>query len=580
MKSTSKEQPTKQEKFYVLENNYQQLVFSNFGGALVEINLPFKSKTNTQSVVLPIEFDRDIEKESPPNARFPLQTSLRSDGSKNDGIIGGYYPLLRRTQLTNSGSVAIKVPPRFYALNIVSDYPEVAELVYTVKEFTQNSITFEAEQPHRRISKTFTLPQNASDVPYCVSLDMKIEGDTRGLWLTSGIPDVEWISGGPAPLIQYHILKGSSSTVEKIDLPKTLSNFTSITPDWVSSSNGFFGIIVDPTKGHEAGFKVEKVPATQVPSRLSLIDREYNLFPVNDLPGYDFTIPLKTDAQKAHFRIFTGPFAGSILNKIDAYNAQEGGRASDYIACQAFHGWFAFISEPFAKFLFFLMKFFYSAFGSWALSIILVTVVLRILLYPLNTWSFKSMKKMQILTPKLKAIQEKYKKDPQKSQQEVIALYREHGVNPISGCLPLLIQMPFLIGMFDLLKSAFELRGASFIPGWIDDLAAPDVLFSWSYPIPFIGTEFHLLPFLLGGIMYVQQKIGSTLPKDRTIWTDQQKQQYFMGSIMTVFLTVMFYNFPSGLNIYWISSMILGIVQQWWTTRGTKLESTTIATKR
>ncbi|MDB6081800.1 MAG: Membrane protein insertase YidC, partial [Chlamydiia bacterium] len=167
----------------------------------------------------------------------------------------------------------------------------------------------------------------------------------------------------------------------------------------------------------------------------------------------------------------------------------------------------------------------------------------------------------------VKAIQERHKKDPQKAQQEIVALYREYGVNPLSGCLPLLIQMPFLIGMFDLLKSAFELRGASFIPGWINDLSAPDVLFTWSYPLPLFGTEFHLLPFLLGGIMFVQQNMMSSMPTDKAQWTDQQRQQRAMGNMMTLVMAVMFYQFPSGLNIYWISSMALSMVQQWWTNR-------------
>lgn len=121
--------------------------------------------------------------------------------------------------------------------------------------------------------------------------------------------------------------------------------------------------------------------------------------------------------------------------------------------------------------------------------------------------------------------------------------------------------------MFDLLKTTYELRGVVFIPGWIDNLTSPDVLFTWGYHLPIFGNEFHLLPVLLGGIMYVQQNVMSTLPKDPSTWTDQQRQQRMMGNIMTVVMTVMFYNFPSGLNIYWISSMLLGILQQWWTTR-------------
>src|SRR5262249_815759 len=148
---------------------------------------------------------------------------------------------------------------------------------------------------------------------------------------------------------------------------------------------------------------------------------------------------------------------------------------------------------------------------------------------------------------------------------EIMNLYRERGVNPVSGCFPLLIQMPFLIGMFDLLKSTFELRGASFIPGWIDDLPAPDVLFSWNRPLPLIGNQCHLLPILLGVVMVVQQRMMSTMPKDPSLWTEQQRQQRFMGNIMAVVFTVMFYSFPSGLNIYWLSSMLLGMLQQYLT---------------
>lgn len=186
------------------------------------------------------------------------------------------------------------------------------------------------------------------------------------------------------------------------------------------------------------------------------------------------------------------------------------------------------------------------------------------------------MLKMQQIAPEVQKIQEKYKKDPKKAQLQIMNLYRDAGVNPISGCFPLLIQMPFLIGMFDLLKSTFELRGAAFIPGWIDDLAAPDVLFSWSTPIFFIGTQFHLLPIMLGAVMFLQQRLMSPLPKDVNQLTEQQRQQRAMGTMMTVVFTVMFYHFPSGLNIYWLSSMLLGILQQWWTQKRLQNQKVTV----
>ncbi|CUI16425.1 inner membrane protein translocase component YidC [Candidatus Protochlamydia naegleriophila] len=572
-----------EEKFYVLENAYQQLVFSNRGAALAEVNLPFKTNEDHVSVVREIEFDRDMVKNHPYNAHFPAHsyyTPAESDGKEftfhEQGFLGGYYPLLRRDLIQAAPRKSVQVKPQYYALNIVSDYPELAELPYEVTHFDEKSITFEAVQNHRRITKTYSFGDSAQESPYTLNLAIQIDGDSRGLWLTSGIPEVEWISGGAAPSLKYRITRNQKSEVEKIDLPKDSATVTSIYPDWICNSNGFLGMIVDPLKEIDAGFRVQTISGLTVPSRLTEIDQEYDMYKAADLPGYMVYLPLKSQGGSMNFRFFAGPFEGDILKEVDAkYSNAETGYNPDYVACQTMHGWFTFISEPFAKFLLVLMKFFHYLTGSWGLSIILLTVSLRLMLYPLNTWSTKSMVRMQQISPEVAALQEKYKKDPKKAQIEIMSLYKERGVNPASGCLPLLIQMPFLIGMFDLLKSSFALRGAPFIPGWIDDLTAPDVLFSWSKPIFFIGTEFHLLPILLGLVMFIQQRFMATGPKDPDLMTDQQRQQRAMGTMMTVVFAVMFYNFPSGLNIYWLSSMLLGILQQWYITKKLKKEPTT-----
>lgn len=570
--STSDQKP--EEQFYVIETPFQQLVFSNYGGALAEINLPFKSEANTQSVVKEIEFDRDILKDHSYNAHFPSHPyyTYETKDKHPMGQLGGYYPLLRRELIQSDPKKNIKVSPKYYSLNIVSEYPELAELAYEVKEFDQNKIVFEATQPHRRITKTFSLePQDDKQAPYILNLKIKIEGDSKGLWLTSGVPEVEWVSGSPAPALKFRMTRNQKVDVENIELPQDSLTVTSTYPDWLCNSNGFLGFILDPVIKTDPGYRVQKIPGNIVPSRLVEIDSSYNRFKAEDMPGYLAMLPLKTSGGEMHFRVFAGPFSDTILKKVDAiYSDPNTGYNPDYIACQSFHGWFAFISEPFAKFLFILMKFFYQLTQSWALSIVLLTVALRIMMYPLNAWSSKSMVKMQQIGPEVAAIQEKYKKNPKQAQLEIMNLYRERGANPVSGCLPMLIQMPFLIGMFDLLKSTFELRGASFIPGWIDDLAAPDVLFSWQTPIFFIGNQFHLLPIILGLVMFLQQRLMSPLPKDPQQLTDQQRQQKAMGSIMSVVFMLMFYNFPSGLNLYWLSSMLLGILQQWWTTRRTK----------
>lgn len=575
-----------EERFYVLENQYQQLVFSNKGGALVEINLPFQSTENKESVVKSINIDREMVEEQPQNARFPSQSYYTTDSAHQnpqlhkEGKLGGYYPLLRRNLIEKQSNKTVKVKPAFYALNIVSEYPELAELTYTVKHFDEKSITFEAAQPHRRITKTFSFEDQELQAPYIVALTVKVEGDSRGLWLTTGVPEAEGQSGSVASSLKYRITRQKKSEVENISLPEDVTTVSSINPDWICDSNGFFGIILDPLTNIDSGYKAVSVPGTLVPTRLVEIDQKYQRYKASDFPGYTMMFPLKSTAGAMRFRVFAGPFATDILKTVDStFSDASTGYNPDYIACQSFHGWFAFISEPFAKFLFFLMTFFYRMTHSWGLSIILLTVALRLLLYPLNSWSMKSMSRMQQIAPELSAIQERYKKDPKKLQLEIANLYREKGINPFSGCLPLLIQMPFLIGMFDLLKSVFELRGAVFIPGWIDDLSAPDVLFRWSQPIFFIGNEFHLLPVILGLAMFLQQRLSSTLPKDPKMLTEQQKQQKVMGNMMTIVFTVMFYNMPSGLNIYWLFSILLGILQQWITNKQMKKQTVVLQSK-
>ena len=549
--------------YYVLENGYQQLVFSSIGGSIVEINLPFRNQKFPDSAVLPVEADRKMREQSPKEDMFPAVPAKRSDGSMLEPTLDSYYPLLRRIYTKEP-----VVPAAAHAaLALTSQYAEFAALPYHVTSFTPTSITLEARQPHRIIKKRFSFPKDPSRYPYCFDAEISVEGDRNDVWITSGIPEVELMSGASGAALKYRVMRGTKSDVEKIDLPKTAFSSTSIQPDWVCDSNGFFGIIMDPLKGSGTGLSFSMVPGSEAPTRLLYVDTAEQKPDAANFPGYEAKIPLSASASTMHLRVFAGPFADRILTTIDEHSLADSSKPTEYQACQSFHGWFAFISEPFAKFIFFLMKIFHQLFGSWALSIILVTIVLRVLLYPLNRWSMRSMRGLQEISPLVKAIQEKYRKEPQKAQLEIMALYREKKVNPFGGCLPMLIQMPFLIGMFDLLRSSFELRGTPFIPGWINDLSAPDVAFDWKYHIPLLGSQLHILPFILGATMWWQQNLASSLPKDPREWTEQQRQQRAMGNIMTVVMTILFYQFPAGLNIYWISSMLLGILQQWWTNR-------------
>ncbi len=554
------------EKFYVIENAYQQLVFSNVGGALTEINLPFKSETHPDSVIQPVGFDTSMQKQCPYNDHFPSSPYYKATGSGSiekvsPSSTGGYYPLLRRDIFNTQKEIVYKVDPKFYALTLLADTGRKTPEVYKMRRLEKNLIEFEGRVNGKSVIKTFSLPVDPQKEPYCFHLSVQTQGDTRGISLTSGIPEVEIVSGSASPSIKYFLRKNKKPVVEKLSLPKTSNTVTSAAPEWVSNSNGFLGVIIHSLNGNNPSFTASQVPGELSPTKISVLDAEYDLYPRKKYPGYQLSVPLQS--ERAEYRIYAGPYEDDIFKLLDKTFTVD--KVSPrYISALSFQGWFTFISEPFAKFLFILMKFFYFITRSWGVSIILLTAALRVMLYPLNAWSIKATSKMQKISPEVQKIQEKYKKDPKRSQLEVVALYREKGVNPFSGCLPMLIQLPFLIGMFDLLKSTFELRGAVFIPGWISNLTAPDVVFSWKYPLPFFGTSFHLLPILLGAVMYYQQKMSAPKIAPNRPLTDQQKQQKMMGNIMTIVFTVMFYHFPSGLNLYWLSSMLLGIAQQWW----------------
>jgi len=545
------------EEYYVLENDYQQLVFSTKGGALKEINLPLKNEKNPKSMLNPVSYDGALEKDHPENALFPQNAYYTVINGKKEkvekGTLGGYYPLIRRSLLDKSGKVKQKVSSKYYAYTILSDDEDIENLEYTVTRFDENVIEFEATQPFRKITKTFSLTKEKA--PYCFDVSINIDGPTNGLYLSSGVLEVELQSGSSAPILKCKSTEMGKTSVQTLSLPqKTVT--TSINTDWICNSNGFMGMILDPITKTKEGYLASSVEGKLAPSRLSLIGENHSS---DKYPGYLFALPLKEG--KLDLRAFSGPFQKSLLNRLDQIFADASENYNpDYAAAKTSKGWFTFISEPFGNFLFFLMQFFYKMTSSWGISIILLTIALRVMLYPLNSWSIRANQKMQAVAPKIKAMQEKYKKDPKRLQSEMMKIYREQGGSPFAGCLPGLIQLPFLLGMFELLKNTVELRGASFIPGWINNLAAPDVLFSWTYHIPLIGNEFHLLPIITGLLMFISQKMTMKAPSTGK-GTEAESAQKMMA-FMPIFMTVIFYNMPSGLNIYFISSTLLGMIQQ------------------
>jgi YidC/Oxa1 family membrane protein insertase len=209
-------------------------------------------------------------------------------------------------------------------------------------------------------------------------------------------------------------------------------------------------------------------------------------------------------------------------------------------------GWLS----PLAKPMLWLLNFFHGIFGNYGIAIILLTCAVKGAFWPITHKGMKSMKNMQKIQPKVAKLREKFKDDPVKMNQEMMAMYKTYKVNPLGGCLPMLIQIPFFFALYRVLMLAIELRHAPFML-WINDLSAPDRLMigfeiPWLHGIP-------VLTLLMGGTMFLQQKMSPTTA---------DPQQAKMMQMMPVVFTVMFVNFASGLVLYWFVSNLLSILQQ------------------
>ncbi len=193
--------------------------------------------------------------------------------------------------------------------------------------------------------------------------------------------------------------------------------------------------------------------------------------------------------------------------------------------------------------------------GSYGIAIILLTITVRLILFPLSRKQVASAKKMQDLQPQLMALREKYKDDREKIGRETMELYRKHGVNPLGGCLPALIQLPIFIGLWQALNNSVALRHAPFL--WIQNLAAPDQLLRFPFDVPFLGPYFNVLPILVIVLMMVQTKLFAP-----PATTAEQEMQQKMMKYMMVFMGFLFYRVPSGLGVYFITSSTWAICER------------------
>jgi YidC/Oxa1 family membrane protein insertase len=348
---------------------------------------------------------------------------------------------------------------------------------------------------------------------------------------------VNWDNGLKYQEFRSDLESGEAhAMVVKNDEPEELDASGSDPVKFEAPIDGFIDFAAIKTKYFVAAFIPYPKNAFEV--KVNATGKRFALPDKGVLESYDMKIkmPYKGGIVKSTFRVYIGPLE---YDEVHKYGLQ---RTISF-------GWWLFrlIGEflllPFIK----LISSFVPNFG---ISIIIFSIFIKFILYPFSITQLKSSQKMQLINPEIAKIREKYKDDQKAQQQETMKIYGQYGINPASGCLPLLLQMPILIALWKVLNSAIDLRQAAFLPFWLTDLSLPDYVIH--FPFAIIGiTDLSGLAILMGITMFIQQKMTITDPR--------QKMMIYMMPIM---FTLMFSNLPSGLNLYYFMFNILSIGQQ------------------
>ncbi|MFH1837409.1 MAG: membrane protein insertase YidC [Candidatus Omnitrophota bacterium] len=295
---------------------------------------------------------------------------------------------------------------------------------------------------------------------------------------------------------------------------------------WVGAKNRYFTLIMKPIEETKA---VTVAPDEEKTIRTILKSREYLLLPKESL--------------KAEYLLYAGPLTIETLKDI-GYGMEE---MVDY-------GFFGAVSKK----LLAILRFLHTKTKSWGISIILLTLLINTILFPLTFKSFASMQKMKKVQPHMQKLKELHKDNPQKLNKETMELYKKYNINPLGGCLPMLLQMPIFIALYQGLMNSIELKGAHFL--WIKDLSRPDAV-PLPFSLPLVGQSLNILPLLMVGMMVVQQKISQSFTPG-TGTAEQAKQQRTMMLMMPIFFGFLFYKMPSGLVLYWLTNTILMTAEQ------------------
>ena len=370
-----------------------------------------------------------------------------------------------------------------------------------------------------------------------VNLNDKISNNQYYLTWKGGLRFVEENSADEANAADCGVYYGGEQVlVDATDASKKTEKDFNGDVSWITVRNKYFAAIMIPEKPSDVvGASVE---GTRVNFSNSGMNEYYNA---------SFKVPFNnSNYQKKSFALFIGPVSYDLLK---TYN-------KDLEAIVNFGSFLGLkmVVRPIAEYVLLpLFNFLHSFIPNYGIVIILFSLIIKFALYPFTKSSMYSMKKMQLLQPKINEIKEKYKDDQARQSKETMNLYSTYGINPAGGCLPLLLQMPIFVALWGLFQTAIELRQQDFI-WWITDLSRPDIIFNLGFKLPLFNVE-HIsgLALLMGITTFVQQKM--------TVKDPSQKAMIYM---MPVMLTLMFMSFPSGLNLYYFMFNLFSIAQQYY----------------
>ncbi len=390
---------------------------------------------------------------------------------------------------------------------------------FILKEETK-TLTFSSETPEIRIDKAYTFKKDS----YFIDLSLKIYNLS-----SQTLEDHLLIRGVFAPFSEgsKYVFKGPfyyTDHLNEVEIKDGLKEY--IGPlKYLGYQDVYFTLTLIPEKV-ETGIENATYRATFRKIK-------------EDIQEFILWIPVKIEPQQSKeftFKIYAGP-----------KKTEEMEKEYPLLSKALYFGFFDIVAKP----LLWTLKVFNKYTNNYGWSIIIITILLRFLFFPLNHLSYRSMKKLQEIQPIVQKLKEKYKNDPQTLNKELMNVYKTYKVNPFSGCLPIIIQIPVFFAFYKVLLMAIELRHAPFIL-WINDLSAPERLYLGNLVIPYLGG-IPVLTIFMGLSMFIQQKLTPT-----TLDPIQNK----ILLLMPLFLTVLFINFPSGLVLYWFANNILSIIQQ------------------